>query len=168
MNNNNDTNEQGKAEKIKDTGKKAWEKSKEGIKHLSDNIQHSLEDETNEKTYAAVSYVPFLGPVIVYLFKKKQKFSKWHAKNAAYLQGTAFIVWLVIWLLENIPFISHILKAIRFIPHITNALLYTNIVAFIVFSFIGIFKALKNNKWSTPLLNSFIEKYLLKSEKNKP
>ncbi|MDH5719495.1 MAG: DUF4870 domain-containing protein [Spirochaetia bacterium] len=154
------------AEKIKDSGKKAWEKSKEGIKHLSENIHQSLEDDSNEQTYGAFAYIPLIGPLVVYLFKKKQKFSKLHAKNALYLQSSALILWLTIWLLENIPFISHLLKAIQFIPYITNALLYINIVTFFILSLIGAYKGFNKNLWTIPVLTAFIEKYIVK-KKNK-
>ena len=165
MEENDNIEHSDKTEKIKDTGKKAWEKGKEGIKNLSENIHQSLEDETNEKTYGAFSYIPVLGPLVVFLFKKNQKFSKMHAKNASYLQGTAFVIWLFIWLLENIPLISHLLKAIQFIPHITNALLYINVVAFLILSFMGAMKGLNKKAWSIPVLNGLLDKYIFKQRK---
>ncbi|MDH5716089.1 MAG: hypothetical protein OEZ22_00455 [Spirochaetia bacterium] len=156
-----------KAEKIKNTGKKVWDKSKESIKHLSENIHESLEEDTNENLYASLSYFPVLGPLIVFIFKKNQKISKYHAENAMYLQGFFFLIWFSVWLLENIPLISHLLSAILFIPHITNAILYVNTAGYLTFSFMGVYYSSKGQKWSVPFLYDFCDKKFKKNKKSK-
>lgn len=139
-----------------EAGKKAAGTVKEKIINVKETINQSLIDEKNERTYSVFAYVPIVGIIVVFLFKRNQKLSKIHAINAAYLQIGFVAIWIAIWLLENIPVLSDILKFIMAIPYITNALIYLNILMLIVFSIYGIFKANKGIKWKVPYVVDFI------------
>ncbi len=153
-------------DKTKVKAKELLEKGKENTQKLRQNIQKSLEDPDNEKTYASLAYLPVLGVIICFLFKRKQKLTMIHAKNSAYVQ-IAFLGFLLgVWLLSNVPVISHILKAILFVPIITNALLYVGTIAFIATLGIGYFNASHGKIWVMPYLFEIMESYFNPKKKN--
>ncbi len=153
-------------EKAKVKTKELWEKSKENLQKLSQNIHKSLKDPDNENTYASLAYLPVLGVVIGFLFKRKQKLTMLHARNSAYVQ-IAFLGFLLgVWFISNVPVISHILKAILFVPIITNALLYIGTIAFMVTLGIGYFNASHGKIWVVPYLFETMEVYFNPKKKN--
>ena len=69
--------------------------------------------------------------------------------------------------MENLPFASAILKIIQFVPFITNALLYLNIVFYIGLSVYGVMKGRKGIIWFVPYLYNFVDKYIHRKKATK-
>jgi uncharacterized membrane protein len=143
------------------------EKSKENIKQAKGKVIDSLENEGNENIYASLSYLPVLGTIIVYLFKKEIKFVMGHAKNSLFNQLLFGIVLFVIWFLINMPLISTILKATLFIPVMTSAIMYIDIIFIIASSIYGAIKAYNLKTWETPYIYVFFNKYSKKAFVNR-
>lgn len=143
---------EGSGSELTESAKKMLEKSKEKLRQLSEQVHESVEDTTNGPLYAALSYFPVIGPVIALLFKRNIPLVKQHAKNAAYIQGAFSLVWLAIWLLENLPLVSFILKAIQFIPYMTNAFMYLDVMLLIALSSYGAIEASQSREFKAPWL----------------
>ena len=139
---------------------KFLDKGKQAFKGLKSFVQDSLGDQSNAKTYASLAYVPLIGPLVVLLFKKDVKLPKLHAKNAAYLQTNFSLIWLLIWLLENFPLISDLLKLFQFIPFVTSALMYVNSILLVFASVYGAWQGYQEKTWFTPYLYQFFDKCL--------
>lgn len=139
-------------EKFSQGTREVWQKSKEKVKNLGQNVYQSLEDQSNAPLYGALAYIPVLGPLLVFVFKRNLGLAKKHAENASYLQVTFFIIWLVVWLLENLPLISTILKGIQFVPFITDAVMYLNVVGLLVLSVYGAVQSSNKKEWRVPVI----------------
>ncbi len=142
--------------------KDSWREKKKKVIAIKTGIQKSINDETNTGGYAAFSYIPCVGPVIALSFKRSQKLVKLHAQNALYLQGSFFSIWLCVWFTENLPIISSFLKVLRFVPFVTNALMYFNVIIFLLASAVGVWKAYQKKMWTTPFLYKFISENMFK------
>ncbi len=140
----------------------SWKNGKQKITALKDTIQNSITNNTNPKGYATFSYVPLVGPLISFYFKKTHKIIKLHTENALYLQISFLFIWLCVWLAENIPIISSFLKIFQFVPFVTNALMYLNITIFILTSTFGAWNAYKEKQWVVPYLYKFVHQTILK------
>ena len=147
-------------EKMAEGSENFLDKSKKALKDIKSSLKDSLGKQWDNKVYASFAYVPILGPLVIFLYKRSQKLSMLHAKNAAYLQLAFCSIWLVIWLLENIPVFSHLLKLIQFIPFVTNALMYMFSILFILLSAYGALQGFREKTWLTPYLYQFFDKYL--------
>lgn len=141
-------------------------KSRESVDQLRNNVQSSLESNENEKFYASFAYIPLLGPLVCFLFKRKQRLTFIHAKNSSYMQFSMIILLFIIWLLNNIPGISHLLKMIMFSPIITNAILYIGAVLYLVGSVYGAVKANERKPWVVPYLYETMEKFFSSANKD--
>ncbi len=148
--------------------KHAWQKGKDRLRDLGENVSRSLEDQSNEKFYSALAYVPVIGPIVTWLFKRAQKLTRLHTIQAFYLQLSFLVVWLVIWLLENLPLISDILSLVRFKPNMTDALMYLNVVSFIIVSALAAFRANQGERWQVPGFFEFMNKYFRLYESDAP
>ena len=141
--------------------KEIWEKGKERFKSAGKQISSSLESDGNERLYSAFSYIPIIGPIIVWIFKSKKSLGKFHASQATYLQILFFAIGLAVWLLENLPLISAILRGVQFVPIITNAIMYVNTIALIIVSIYAALQAKQGLTWRIPILfnifNSFFK-----------
>lgn len=145
---------------------KEWmEKGKESIDQIKGNVHNSLEDNENEKFYSAFAYIPIIGPLACFLFKRKQRLTIIHAKNSTYMQLTFLILLFLIWLLNNIPGISHLLKVILFSPIITNAVIYIGIILYLTGSIIGAIRGNEGKVWVVPYLFETMEKFFNSDEK---
>ena len=143
----------------KSDSKTKWEEGKKKASAIKETLQSSLQAQDNEKSYAKFAYTPFLGPIIVFLFKKGQKLSRLHAQNALYLQVCFIVILLFIWLISNIPVLSTIFKVVGVVPFVSNALLYVSFILFAGCSVYGAWQGSKGKVWVTPYLYSFINKY---------
>ena len=153
--------EPGELEK-EDAKASGWAEGKKKVASLKTALQESIQDDSNSQTYAILSYVPILGPLVVFLFKKGQKLSRLHAQNAAYLQTAFFSIWLVIWLAENLPVVSRFLKIFQFVPFITNALMYLNVIMLLLTSAYGAWQASRAKSWFVPYLYKFMDEKIFK------
>ena len=140
--------------------KEAWDKGKEKIKSLSDSVQSSLHTEGNERFYAAFSYVPFIGPMICWAFKKHQPLTLSNLKNAAYLQLALMGVYLIVLLLEKLPIVSTILKTAQFVPIVTDAANYLSGLVFIFLSVFAATQAFQGKTYKIPFLSDLGNKYV--------
>jgi len=147
--------------------KQFWNKSKDAAKKVSDSVQNSLHDESNSKLYAALAYVPIIGPIMVFVFKKNQKLAMFHAQNAGYLQISFFLIYLAVWLFEFLPILSQLLGMIQFVPYMTDAIKYINIMGLLVLSVMGAIQANAGKLWTVPYLYDFFNKMVNKSSDNK-
>ena len=148
--------------KEEDAKPSGWSEGKKKVASLKTALQESIQDDSNSQTYAVLSYIPVLGPLVVFLFKRGQKFSRLHAQNAAYLQIAFFSIWLVIWLAENLPIVSRFLKIFQFVPFITNALMYLNVITLLLASAYGAWQASRAKSWVVPYLYKFMDEKIFK------
>ena len=140
--------------------KEAWDKGKEKIKSLSESVQSSLHTEGNERFYAAFSYVPLIGPIICWVFKRHQPLTLSNLKNAVYLQLALICFYLIILLLEGLPIISTILKTALFVPIVTGAASYLSGLVFIFLSIFAAIQAFQGKTYKIPFLSDFGNKYI--------
>ena len=146
----------------KEEPKDSWNEKKKKAIAIKTSIQESINDEVHSDKYATFAYIPCVGPIVAFSFKKSQRFVKLHAQNAFYLQAAFFAIWLCVWLIENLPIISSFLKVLQFVPFVTNALMYLNVIVFLVISSIGAWNAHQKKVWMTPFLYKFINEKIFK------
>lgn len=146
------------AKNWRDRSKKLIESGRDKLKDVSGNVQKSLNDDSNDRTYGTIAYFPVIGFLIVFLFKKKQKFAQLHAINALYIQIFFTAVWLTVWLLENLPIIEWILGLIQFKPNMTNAIMYLDIIFLLGFSIYGAVQAYSGKPFKVPYLSALFQK----------
>ena len=151
-----------KRHSFKENAEEILKQTKERIKVVKEKTQQSLKDEANVTTYAALAYLPVIGPLIVYIFKRNQRVSVENALNASYIQGAYVSIWFFVWLLENIPVVSTLLKVILFIPNITNAISYLNVVTLLTFSIYGAIEGSQGRIFRTPYLFDLFDSTILK------
>lgn len=125
---------------------------------------YSEDMDEDHHLYATLSYIPLLGPLLVYSFYRESPFARHHAKNAFLLQTAFAAALLLTWLLTNLPGISTILRLTLFVPFVTNAMLYLAVVALLTLSLTGSWKAYRGKEWRVPFLFDFIEKTILKKK----
>ncbi|RME91940.1 MAG: hypothetical protein D6767_04185 [Candidatus Hydrogenedentota bacterium] len=164
MENDFDNEEHSKKDDLTESAKRMLEKSKSAIKQVSEQISHSAEDPATTPWYAALAYFPILGPVISLILKRGEPFVKQHALNASFLQTGFAIIWLAVWLLENLPLISGILKLIRFVPYMTNAFMYLDVMFLLALSSYGVIEAIGGREFKAPIVYDLGEKFLKLSD----
>ena len=138
--------------------KEVLSKSKESVKKFSQQVNSSLHSEGKSNIFAAFAYVPILGPLVGWLYKKDQSLVKTHTIHAIYLQLSLLVILLAAWLLQNLPVVSSLLDLLKFNQFITNAIVYLSTIGFLVLSVLSATKAFQEQVWLTPVLYKFINK----------
>jgi uncharacterized membrane protein len=141
------------------SGESRREKLKEGISKIqskTNKIRHEVEDsiksETNYNIYSALGYIPFVGWIIPYFFKKKSVECQFHARQSAVLTMIFIIIMAIVWILNNMPILSHILSLIGIKAFLVPAITYSATVLFIVVSGLAAYYAYHSESWEIPFL----------------
>ncbi|XDD50322.1 DUF4870 domain-containing protein [Leptospira sp. WS92.C1] len=99
---------------------------------------------------AALSYFPFFGWVLVWVFRKTQKFASFHSVQALKLNIGFVAMYSVVWFLREFPVVSWILSLIRVNPIVTDFISYISWIAFLGYSILGALKAYQEKEYTLP------------------
>ncbi|MEI1277343.1 DUF4870 domain-containing protein [Leptospira venezuelensis] len=110
-----------------------------------------LEGEEYPNLFAAISYIPFLGWVIPWFFRKKQEICKFHALQAIKLNLGFLFLYLVVWFLREFPILSTILKWIHANPIVTDFISYVAWLALLGYGILGALQAYQGKLFVLPL-----------------
>ncbi len=142
MDDNMDSNEE------KSLLKKVTTKTKE----VKNKVRDSVESKDNFHFYAAIGYIPFIGWMIPFFTKKESDLAQFHAKQSAVLSVLFIGLMAIVWILNNLPVLSHLLSWIGVKAFIVPAITYTGILVFLGLSAIAAYKGYKKEEWDIPLL----------------
>ncbi|MCC6274856.1 MAG: DUF4870 domain-containing protein [Leptospiraceae bacterium] len=127
------------------------------VKSVEKAADHVKGDDSPE-LYAALAYVPFIGWILPFAFRKHQKLCDFHATQAFKLNLGIAAIMCTVWILKYFPIISWVLSAIKFNPIVTDFLNYLAWIVLISFSSLGAIKAYKKEMYELPLIAEIEEK----------
>ncbi|MCE9499291.1 MAG: DUF4870 domain-containing protein [Leptospira sp.] len=117
-----------------------------------------LKGDDKPELYAAIAYIPFVGWIIPFAFRKHQKLCEFHAKQSFKVNlGIAGILF-TIWILRYFPIISWLLTLVKFNPIVTDFLNYAAWILLIGYSVLGASKAYNKEMYELPLVAEIEEK----------
>lgn len=121
-------------------------------KDVTTKVKDSVDSNENFHIYAAIGYIPFIGWMIPYFTKKESDLAQFHAKQSAVLTVLFVGLMAVVWILNNLPVLSHLLSWIGVKAFIVPAITYTGILIFLAASAVAAYKGYQKEQWDIPLL----------------
>lgn len=141
------------------SNKKPKDKLKDGISKIQDttrklktDVEDSIKSDTNYQIYSAIGYIPIIGWMLPYFFKKKSSDCQFHAKQSAVLAVIFIMIMTVVWILNHLPILSHLLSFIGIKSFLIPAITYSSSVLYIGVSLVSAYKAYNRDKWEIPFL----------------
>ncbi|EPG65465.1 hypothetical protein ACE5IS_06665 [Leptospira wolffii] len=110
-----------------------------------------LEGDEYPNLFAAISYIPFVGWILPWFFRKNQEICKFHAIQAIKLNSGFVFLHLVVWFLREFPILSTILKWIHANPVVTDFIDYVAWLALLGYGILGAFQAYQGKLFVLPL-----------------
>jgi uncharacterized membrane protein len=139
----------------------------EQIKIYLSQFLENAKGEENQNYYSAAAYVPFVGWLFVYIFRRNQSFCVFHAFQALKINLLVSIVFFILWFFTSFPPVKWLLSLVLFVPIVTDFLEYVTWVFLLSYSSWGAYLAYTGNETFLPFLDK-LENFLEKSEKRKP
>lgn len=138
------------------------------VKSFEKAADHVKGDESPH-TYAALAYIPFIGWILPFAFRKHQKLCDFHATQAFKLNLGIAAIMCTVWILKFFPIISWILTTIKFNPIVTDFLNYLAWIVLIAFSALGAVKAYNKEMYELPFISEIENKIreISRGSKNK-
>lgn len=118
-------------------------------------------DNDKIKIYAAIGYIPIVGWIVPYFLKKNDDFCQFHGRQSAVLSLIFIVLMTMIWLMNNLPILSHILSWIGITSNILPAITYISTVLFIGVSAYAAYKAFDEEQWDIPFIEK-VREFLVK------
>ncbi|PJZ71009.1 hypothetical protein CH373_00290 [Leptospira perolatii] len=111
-----------------------------------------LEGEEYPNTFAAISYIPFVGWMIPWFFRKGQEICRFHSLQAIKVNIGFVFLYLLVWFLREFPILSWLLRVIKANPIVTDFLSYVAWILLIFYCGLGAAQARQGKHSALPLL----------------
>jgi uncharacterized membrane protein len=149
----NQEEQQNRLKKVRDKSLDVGSKVKSKSQQASAKLKDSLKSHENYNQYAAIGYIPIIGWLIPYFGKKESDHCQFHAKQSAIMALLFITVMAIVWILNNLPILSHILSWIGIKTFIIPAISYTVVALYLIISAFAAYKAYQGERWQAPLLD---------------
>ena len=130
--------------------------------YLNQFLEHTRGEE-NQNYYSSSAYVPFVGWLFVYVFRREQPFCVFHAFQALKINLLVSIAFFILWFLTSFPPVKWFLSLVFFVPIVTDFLEYLTWVFLLFYSGWGAYLAYTGHETFLPYLDK-LEKFLDKSD----
>ena len=107
---------------------------------------------------AAFSYIPLIGWIYPYFFRKEDELVSFHARQAMQLNVAIVAAYFFIWIIEYFPLTAIFFGPGSILHPISRTAWLLVIFAYIIFSVVAAYQAYSSNKWNIPYLQKGIEK----------
>ena len=134
---------------------KTWSQSmSDKIKEIQAKLAERFK--SGGQASAACSYIPLVGWIYPYFFRKEDELSKFHAEQAMQLNILTLTLYFAIWILEYFPITAIFFGPGSILYPISRTLWLLVIFAYIAFSTIGAYQAYSATNWEIPYLKKIV------------
>ncbi len=104
---------------------------------------------------AATAYIPVFGWIYPYYFHRNDENCQFHARQSVLFSLFFIIMMTMVWILNNVPILSHLLSWVGVKGFLVSFLLYGTLFVFFGGSGFAAYQAYQGERWSIPYLRSF-------------
>ena len=132
---------------------------KEKVKEIQAKLIDAFQKSGGE-SLAALSYIPLLGWVYPYFFRKEEELVRFHASQAMQLNAMITAIYFLIWVLEYFPLTGIFFGPGSLLHPISRTLWLFTVFAYMAFSLVASYQAYSGKKWEIPYLKERVAKIL--------
>lgn len=131
------------------------------IQEKFSDFTESLKDRGKEwRNWAVYSYIPLVGWIYPYFFRKEEELSQFHAKQAMQLNVISLIAYFVIWILEYFPITAIFFGPGSILHPISRTIWLVVFFGYVALSGVGAYQAHSNRNWEIPYLKKGVDKIM--------
>lgn len=121
-------------------------------------IQNRMKNlQGSDEATAALAYIPLCGWIVAYV-KKECELCLFHGRQALQLNIVLLVVYFIVWILENFPFVAWIFGEGKLLHPISRSLWLLTAIGFLGLSVFGGYKAFSGERWEVPYLKDYLKK----------
>lgn len=124
-------------------------------KEFTSSVKETFEGSESNRLFAALGYIPVLGWILPYFFKREDELCQFHGKQSFVFSIFFIIMMTVVWIVENLPILSHLLSWIGIKAFLVPLLLYGTLLIYLGASAYAAYKAFQDEIWEIPYLGKF-------------
>ncbi len=127
------------------------------IREIQNRLMNNLGDGEGGEVAAAIAYIPLVGWIYPYFFKKDDDFCRFHASQALKLNLAIVALYFGIWILENFPLTGWLFGLDAVFHPLTRSIWLIAAALFLGLSGVGAFKAISDERWEVPYIMTYID-----------
>lgn len=121
------------------------------IRDIQSRLMKNLQD--GDQLAAAVAYVPLVGWIYPYFFKKEDELCEFHARQGLKLNLALIAVYFLVWVLENFPLTGFLFGAGEPLNALTRTVWLVAMLGYLGISIVAALKAFAAELWEIPYLD---------------
>lgn len=127
------------------------------IKEIQDKFFKNINN-GGDQLVAAAAYIPIVGWIYPYYYKKTDELCQFHGRQGALLNGAMLAIYFAIWLLEHFPLTSWLFGDGSVFYPISRSIWLVTAAVYALISIFCALKAISEEKWEVPYLEEVVNR----------
>jgi len=125
------------------------------IRDIQSRLMKNLQG--GDQLAAAVAYVPLVGWIYPYFFKREDELCQFHGRQALKLNGALVAIYIAVWFLENFPLSAWLFGTGEPLNALSRTVWLVTLLGFLAVSVVAALKAFAEELWEIPYLDDAVD-----------